>query len=382
MKKTLEKTPVYSIHHLYKNISTGALFGLKALQDKHFLFSGPIKASCTFSQKFYLWHRVCLSYNRNFKKMIMKKMTLFFGLMIGALVTYAQTANLVIFSDEGSKFFVVVNGLRVNDQAQSNVRVTGLNADYVNTKIVFENELIPDIEKKTLMLARGNEATYVIKKNKKGEVVCNYYSEVPLNQAPVNSSNQQTVVYTNVPPNNGVVIRTGNGTTTTTTTTTTGVTDVNANMNVGGVGMNVTIYDSNGGVVNGSTTSTTTTSYSSTSTTGNTNYNNGTTTTYNNNCIYGMSDSDFRTAKSSISSSTFEDSQMSTFKQVVSSKCVITSQVKEMLQLFTFEETKLAMAKYAYTYVADPSNYYSINDIFTFDNSKTELSNYVMSNKR
>jgi Domain of unknown function (DUF4476) len=316
--------------------------------------------------------------------MNMKKFTLIFGLMIGTIAMYAQEANLVIFSDEGSKFFVVVNGLRVNDQAQSNVRVTGLNADYVNTKIVFENELIPDIEKKTLMLVRGEEVTYIIKKNKKGETVCNYYSQVALNQAPVNNANQQTVIYSNVPPNNGVVVRTGNGTTTTTTTTTTtGTTDVtNANVNVGGVGMNVTIYDANGGVVNGSTTSTTTTTYSSTTTNDNTNYNNGTTTTYNNNCIYGMSESEFRDAKSSISNGSFEDTKSSTFKQVVSNKCVNTKQIKEMLQLFTFEETKLEMAKYAYTYVADPSNYYTVNDIFTFDASKTELSDYVMSHKR
>ena len=53
-----------------------------------------------------------------------------------------------------------------------------------------------------------------------------------------------------------------------------------------------------------------------------------------------------------------------------------------MLQLFSFEDTKLSMAKFAYAYVADPSNYYTLNDIFSFDSSKDELSNYVMSNKR
>lgn len=313
----------------------------------------------------------------------MKQITLVFGLMIASLTMHAQKANLVIFSDEGTKFFIVVNGQRINDQALSNVRLTDLNADYVRAKIVFENELIPDIEKPTLMLQRGYEASYVIKKNKKGETVCNWYSSVELAQAPANNSNQQTIVYGTVPANDGVVIRTGNGTSTTTTTTTTttgtntGVTS--ANVGINGVGMNVTIYDGTGGVTTGTQTTTTQTT---TSNYDNTNYNNNTNTNYSNNCIYGMSDSDFRTAKSSISSSSFEDSKSSTFKQVVSSKCVNTSQVKEMLQLFTFEETKLEMAKYAYTYVADPSNYYSVNDIFTFDASKTELSDYVMSHKR
>jgi len=304
------------------------------------------------------------------------------GLLICTLITFiavnAQTGNLVIFSDDGSKFFVVVNGLRVNDQAQTNVRVTGLNADFVNTKIVFENELTPDIDKKNLMLARGSEITYIVKKNKKNETVCNFYSQVELAQAPVNNSNQQTVVYGNVPYNDGVVIRSGNGTTTTTTTTTTtGTTGgINANVNGGGVGMNVTIYDTNGGVVTGSSSTTTTTTYSSTTT----NSNSG--TVNNTDCIYGMSETDFRSAKSSISSSNFDDTRANTFKQIVSSKCVNTKQVKEMLQVFSFDETKLEMAKYAYTYVADPSNYYTVNDIFSFSSSKDELSEYVMSHQR
>lgn len=314
----------------------------------------------------------------------MKNLVLFLGLMVGTFTLKAQTANLVIFSDDGSRFFVVVNGLRVNDQAQTNVRVTGLNADYVNCKIVFENELLPDIEKKTLMLVRGEEVTYVVKKNKKSEIVCNYYSQVPLDQAPVNSSNQQTVVYSNVPYNDGVVIRTGNGTvssTTTTTTTTTGNNGVvNANVGVGGVGMNVTVYDGTG-TINGSTTTTTTTTYSSTSTTGGTTTFNDN-TNVNNNCIYGMSSTDLNAAKSSLSNASFDDTKKSTFKQIVSSKCIITSQVKELLGEFSFEDTKLEMAKYAYSYVADPSNYYTINDIFTFDSNKEELSDYVTNNRR
>jgi hypothetical protein len=321
----------------------------------------------------------------------MKHVVLFLGLMVASLTIKAQTGNLVIFSDEGSKFFVVVNGLRVNDQAQTNVRVTGLNADYVSCKIVFESELTPDIEKKTMMLVRGHEVTYVVKKNKKGETVCNPYSDVDLNMAPANTTNQQTVVYSNVPYNDGIVIRTGNGsstTTTTTSTTTTGTTNVtNANVGVGGVGMNVTIYDGTGTGMNGTSTTTTTTTYSSTNTNGgtttyNNNNNTNTNSNYNSNCIYGMSSTDLNAAKNSINSTSFDDTKVTTFKQIVSSKCIITSQVKELLQLFSFEDNKLDMAKYAYSYVADPSNYYTINDIFTFDNSKSELSTYVSNNQR
>jgi hypothetical protein len=238
-----------------------------------------------------------------------------------------------------------------------------------------------------MMLVRGHEVTYIVKKNKKGETVCNAYSDVDLAQAPSNSSNQQTVIYSNVPYNDGSVNRTGNGTssTTTTTTTTTGTNVTSANVGVGGVGMNVTIYDGTGTNTGTTSTTTTTTTYSSSNTTnGTTTYNNNsnTNTNYNNNCIYGMSSTDLTAAKNSMTSASFEDTKISTFKQIVSSKCIITSQVKELLQIFTFEDSKLSMAKYAYSYVADPSNYYTINDIFTFDSSKSELSDYVTNNRR
>lgn len=302
----------------------------------------------------------------------MKKILLTLGLMIGAISMFAQNSNVVFFSDEGTKFYIVINGLRINDQPLSNVRITDVNADYVNAKIVFEDELIPDIEKKTLMLQRGYETSYRLKKNNKGKTVVRWYSSYELAQAPVNQ-NQRTIVYTQVPPNDGVVVR-GGGTTTTTTTTTTSD-NVNANVNVGGVHMNVNIDDGMGS--SSTTTTTTTTTYSSTSTNGNATY-------YDNNggCMYAMSDTEYRDAKNSISSKSFSDSKMTLLKQVVKNNCVNSDQMKGFIQLFDFESDRLEAAKYGYDYVIDPGNYYKVNDAFDFESSIDELNDYMNSRPR
>jgi hypothetical protein len=54
-----------------------------------------------------------------------------------------------------------------------------------------------------------------------------------------------------------------------------------------------------------------------------------------------------------------------------------SQQVKELLQLFTFENNKLDLAKYAYRKTMDRRNYYIVNDVFAFSNSKDELARYI-----
>lgn len=316
----------------------------------------------------------------------MKKIYLSLLATLSTIASYAQTSNLVVFSDEGKKFYLVINGRQVNDQSLSNVRVTDLDGDYVHARVVFEDKRDPSVEKKILLLSQGNEVTYVLKKNKKGETVFRSYSEVPLSMVPAQIANQPTLSYSTAASNDESVNKSEYSTTSTTTTTTGATGILGANVNIGGVNMNVTIQD-NGTMLNGSSTTTTST-YSTTTTNTNANTNtqynnsNNENTNYSNDCVNGMSETELREAKKSISSSTFADTMENTFKQIVSNKCVTTKQVKQMLQLFTFEESKLDMAKYAYGYVADPANYYSVNDIFTHSSSKDELSEYCMENKR
>jgi Domain of unknown function (DUF4476) len=94
-------------------------------------------------------------------------------------------------------------------------------------------------------------------------------------------------------------------------------------------------------------------------------------------CNWPMSDQDFANAKHSISSKDFEDSKMTIAKQVVSANCLFASQVKELMLLFDFEDSKLEFAKYAYGYTYDTGNYFKVNDAFEFESSIEELNQYI-----
>jgi hypothetical protein len=176
------------------------------------------------------------------------------------------------------------------------------------------------------------------------------------------------------------------------------------NANPTGTSMGVNINDPSVGVnfnmnVNtnntGTTTNASTTSYSSTTTTSTTNM--GTTQPMASNtqpvyvlpgyggpvgCPYPMSAQDFSGVKGSISSKSFEDSKLAIAKQVIGSNCLLSSQVKEIIMLFSFEDTRLDFAKYAYGYTFDIGNYYQVNDAFKFESSIDDLNKYISTYKR
>lgn len=109
---------------------------------------------------------------------------------------------------------------------------------------------------------------------------------------------------------------------------------------------------------------------------GNNNNNNNNNTVVSSNCTVTVND--MNDIKASINNSSFDNTKMTLAKQVLSAKkCFLVSQIKEILQLFSFESSKLEIAKYAYDYCADKSNYYQVNDVFSFSSSKDDLTKYV-----
>jgi hypothetical protein len=94
-----------------------------------------------------------------------------------------------------------------------------------------------------------------------------------------------------------------------------------------------------------------------------------------------MSEEDFNRAMSSVQSKSFDNTKLVVAKQIASANCLKVSQVKRMTKLFSFDNGKLDFAKYAYDHTYDIGNYYQVNDVFDFDNSAKELSNYITSRK-
>lgn len=299
----------------------------------------------------------------------MKKIFVIFISLLQFL-SYAQNSNLVFFTMDAKPFYVVLNGVRQNAKPETNVKITGLKQPYYKVKIIFNEPGLNEINK-NITFNPNTETIYNIKKNKKGEYVLRYYSEVPINQAPPSTPNQSVVVYTLTPPP-------VHSTTTITETSTTVSSSGNQDLNAGGMGL---INDGNNQTSTSSTTTTTTTSttivhHDKIPATPVETY---TLPGYNGpvGCPVPMNNSDFYRVKESISSKDFEDSKLTIAKQVISANCLLTSQIKEIMQLFSFEDTRLELAKFAYGHTYDIGNYYQLNDAFEFETSIDELNEYI-----
>lgn len=160
----------------------------------------------------------------------------------------------------------------------------------------------------------------------------------------------------------------------------TGAGDESVSMNIDLSGMNNMDISTTGDVTTTYTTTTTTTTTSSSNTVSDnsdysSSYSSGTVTR----CPVAMSSTEFDEALSSIKSKSFEDSKLTTAKQICKGSCMTAEQIRDINKAFGFEDTRLEFAKYAYDYVYDASKYYKVNDSFQFEMTIEELDEYLQS---
>jgi hypothetical protein len=135
----------------------------------------------------------------------MKKIYSLFAFVLISTALFAQnTSNLIVFSEDGLKFYLILNGIRQNETAVTNIKVDKLNQPYYAAKIIFEDKTQPVLEKKYLPVvdAEGSaslEVTYKIKKNNKNVNVLRFFSQVPIAQAAPPSPAVQEIHYNTVP---------------------------------------------------------------------------------------------------------------------------------------------------------------------------------------
>ena len=320
--------------------------------------------------------------------------------------------NLVVFSENGEKFHLLINGVKQNTNPESNVKVQNLIHPQYKAKIIFE-EKAKGIVDWTVYLMDGGEAVnnhefvYNVKMTKGGQFKARPMSVVAISEA--KSDPSQTVVNFSTSEPNGTQSNQNSASSSTTVTTgnSTGgqsgsgntngsSTGIDINVNGLGVNMGVSInVNENSGAVNQSTTTTTntTTSTSTTNISSNssatTNANNSNSTinnTQNQNapatlCSRPMNESDFSSAKKSIETKSFEDSKLKVAQQIADANCLSCEQIKQLMKLFSFEDSKLNFAKYAYSRCSDQKNYFKLNDAFTFESSIEDLDKYIRSIK-
>lgn len=302
-------------------------------------------------------------------------------LVLISTASFAQpgpVGHLTIFSEDGDKFTLILNGEVINDVPQTNLRVEDLNQPYYNAKIRFQDNTLTDVSKNNLMLTDVDgifsDVTYKIKrdKNNKTKMKLNYFSSIPVRLDFIPPSNVHVVHYGQPQP--VIVQQVGGVSQTTTTTIQNGGTNIGVGVNIGGVNMGISINDSMG---NGSVTQTTTTS-STTS-------HSGGTITQHDEPIRGcggrtcMTSGNFSAALATIKKQSFEDTRLKTAKQVITANCLNVDQIIQIANTFNFEENKLEFSKYAYDYCIEPKNYFKLNGIFSFSTNVDELSDYVQS---
>lgn len=136
--------------------------------------------------------------------------TILFSLI--GITSYSQISHdLEIYSEEGLKFTLVINGRTMNEVPVSNIQVVNTDKDYVNAKIIFEDSNIPEIEKKFLQLADPGTGTdkapvsvvYKIAQNKKGEQNLRFASR---SHKKIQDTTDIIIIESNPQPVNGKIV--------------------------------------------------------------------------------------------------------------------------------------------------------------------------------
>lgn len=292
-------------------------------------------------------------------------------LLLLPFITFAQfqrtnSGNLTIFSEDGDKFYLVLNGEKQNDEPQTNIRIEELTQPYYSAKIIFEDKSLSEITKKNLLITDADgvfmDVTYKIKKDKNKKVKLNYFSMTNVQPDFVPPSNMYVHQFGSPAVSNNQINQVprsnnnSNG-------------SFGASVNMPGVNMNITINDPGGIDMNQSSQmNSQTTQQSSTRPQSSSRGCNG---------AFPMSLANFNEAKNTISKSNFDDTKLTTAKSIVSNNCLTSDQVVSICNLFSFEENKLAFAKYAYIFTTDPRNYFKVNNVFSFSSNKEELSEFI-----
>lgn len=90
-----------------------------------------------------------------------------------------------------------------------------------------------------------------------------------------------------------------------------------------------------------------------------------------------MTGRELETVKDQLRREWFETNRLVSAKVIIDKSNFTTQQVKELMLLFTFENNRLEVAKYAYRKTVDKQLYMQVSDALTFSSSKDELARFI-----
>lgn len=278
---------------------------------------------------------------------------LFYILLLSSTFSYAQqgygggerhpmneeASALSIFSESGDQFFLVLNGVSQNNVPVSRIRVEGLPQYGNDIQILFADRMTPEISRRINIAdpvdGKAVNMTLKIVRNREGEARLRFFRCSEVEHGYRAEQGEYVMTYGQPVQANGGGYGSGNA----------------------GQGWQ------------GNTTVTTTTS----------NYAQPAQPVQPAQPLppAAMDPQTFNDVKQSISNASFEDTKLSTAKTILASNYVNTDQVMEICGLFSFENTKLVFAKFAYNKTVDKNNYYKVNSVFDFDSNKQALNEFI-----
>lgn len=292
-----------------------------------------------------------------------------------------QLGSLNVFSQNGDKFYLFLDGVKQNEIAQSNIRVQQIPGLYYNVKIVFKDTKMSSIVKNNLFISDADDqlmdATYRIRRDQAGKPKLNFYSMTKV------QSNFKVpagmYVYDFGKPSEAVaaIVKTKTAKAPVKGT----VTNIKVVEHPSGPAANNTAADSKtiraplmasptGEMLankNSSGNLTTTKTEDLNKTTPEMKKCNG----------WPMGKGDLAAAKKLIQETAKEDDKLASAKELIATNCLLASQVSEFCALLKSEKSKLAFAKYAYKFTIDRKNYTEVNKALSLETSKRELARFI-----
>lgn len=255
-------------------------------------------------------------------------MILVLALLAGSALS--QGTTLIVFSAKGEKFTLELNGSTQNSTPESKVVAENIFGPSFKFKVFMEGATQPPLSKTTFNKINGS-FYYVIRKDSKGKFTLESTSYDWSDKV------EEELRATSTATTAGTATATEKPAQSKETTTTEKTSQTKE-----------------------------TTATAATSTSGAKHW-----------CENPVSDADFIAGYSSISYTSFDPTRMSAAKGFANNHCLLSSQVKEIVELFDMESMRLDFAKFAYTHTYDPENYTVVNDAFHSKSSAESLKKYI-----
>jgi hypothetical protein len=246
-----------------------------------------------------------------------------------------------VFCNDGEPFTLIMNGERYNMEPQTKVRVTGLTLKKYAVKIIFTNPKIKEHTTTLTFFNTGYECEFALNKHGKKRYSMDYFTEKRIEGFDaINQSEQEESVKGNTPkPSEDTQVHS--------------IPSTNTVNSAPPVTPTNTVLTGTGAIPSHNIPKS------------------------GRNCYTPLSPKQFDKYKSDILKKTTDDDKKVLAIILIENHCLITEQVKQLVDVFVADNVKLDIAKKAYEITKDNSNYSKLADVFLTTGVKEEFRKFL-----